>query len=369
MITLGELATLLDGTLTGDGTIPVARPAHPDHAGAQDIAVAMTPDLVARLADSPVRAAIVAPDSLSATEGPGARLGGWITVGRPRYALHHITRAFDQPPAPPPGVHPLAVVEPGATLGEGVAIGPFVHIGAGARVGDRARLLAGVTLGPEAEVGADSLLYPGVRIGARCRVGARAIVHSNAVIGADGFSFVTPTPGTVEAAKAGASGGATNTALARIHSLGAVTIGDDVEIGANTCIDRGTLTDTRVGDGTKIDDLVMIGHNVQIGRLCMICAQVGLAGSAVVGNGVVLAGRVGVADHITIGDHAVVGAGSGVGTAVPAGEVWVGYPAQRKDQSIATYMLTRRLKSLFKDVADIKRRLATDSSPAESRPD
>ncbi len=352
---LTDLAAALGGELHGDGSLEVRAPKPPHLACAEDLAVAMDPALLGGLADSKARVALVS----TGAELPDGAVDAWVSVGRARYAMARLTRTFDAPARPPAGIHPAAVVEQGALVAPDAAIGPFCHIGAGAEVGAGSVLLGSCTLGPGAKVGAQALLHPGVRIGAGVTIGVRAIIHANAAIGNDGFSFVTPEPGNVESAKQSGtvSEPVSTSTLARIHSLGAVTIGDDVEIGANTCIDRGTLEDTRIGDGTKIDDLVMIGHNVQVGRSCMLCAQVGIAGSSRIGNGVVLAGRVGVADHITIGDYAVIGAGSGVGNDVPKATVYVGYPAAPKDVTVETYMYTRRLKSLFKDVAALKKRV------------
>ncbi|WP_041795779.1 UDP-3-O-(3-hydroxymyristoyl)glucosamine N-acyltransferase [Pararhodospirillum photometricum] len=356
---LSALAHLLDGQVHGDGDLDFERPAHPDHAGAGDLAVAMQPELVERLAGSAARVGLVA----TGAQVPDGVLDAWVSVGRPRYALHHLTTAFAQAPSLAPGLHPTAVVDPSAEIGEDVALGAFVVVGAGARLGRGCRIQSHVSIGAGARLGADCLLYPGVRIGERVVVGDRAILHANVCLGADGFSFVTPEPGTVESAKASGKVAGENQALVRIHSLGAVVVGDDVEIGANTCIDRGTLADTRIGAGTKIDNLVMIGHNVEVGRSCLLCGQVGIAGSAVIGNGVVLAGGVGVADHARIGDFAVIGARSGVSGHVPPKSVWLGYPAVPKEQMVETYMLTRRLKTLFKDVAELKKRGRACPSP------
>ncbi|NCU21603.1 UDP-3-O-(3-hydroxymyristoyl)glucosamine N-acyltransferase, partial [Candidatus Falkowbacteria bacterium] len=233
---LTALAHLLDGQVHGRGDLTFDRPAHPDHAGDNDLAVAMQADLLGRLGESRARVALVA----QGAQIPEGAVDAWVSVGRPRFALHHLTTAFAWPVAVAPGVHPLAVVENGAVLGADVAIGPFVHVGAGAQVGRGCKILSGASVGAGAVLGEDCLLSPGVRIGDRVRLGNRVMIHANACLGADGFSFVTPEPGSVESAKASGRVEGANQALARIHSLGAVVIGDDVEIGANTCIDRGT---------------------------------------------------------------------------------------------------------------------------------
>ncbi|MEL6477743.1 MAG: UDP-3-O-(3-hydroxymyristoyl)glucosamine N-acyltransferase, partial [Pseudomonadota bacterium] len=181
----------------------------------------------------------------------------------------------------------------------------------------------------------------------------------NAVIGGEGFSYVTPDRGSVESAKetGATSADARNLSLRRIASLGTVILGDDVEIGAGTTIDRGTIADTTVGDGTKIDNQVMLGHNVQIGKTCMLCAQVGLAGSVKVGDRVVLGGQVGCADHIEIGSDSVIAGGSLIGTKVPPGSVMMGVPAMPRERFIDQLKFLRRATKLTDQVEDIRRKL------------
>ncbi|MCW5774006.1 MAG: UDP-3-O-(3-hydroxymyristoyl)glucosamine N-acyltransferase, partial [Rhodospirillaceae bacterium] len=263
------------------------------------------------------------------------------------------------PPVAPPGIHPSAAIDPSAVVGEGAAIGPFCHVGPGARIGARTRIVSKSPIGPGAAIGADCLIHAGARIGDRCVLGDRVILQPNVVIGADGFGYVTPEKGSIESAKE--TGGrieAKNTALVRIHSIGNVVIGDDVEIGAGTCIDRGTLGATRIGRGTKIDNLVQIGHNCTIGENCLIAGMCGLSGSVTVGNRVTLAGGVGVADHVKIGDDAIVMARSGVATAVPPREVWGGYPAMPREEAARQLFHTRRAPRMLRDIEDLKQRLA-----------
>ena len=183
-----------------------------------------------------------------------------------------------------------------------------------------------------------------MRIGARVRIGDRFIAQPGAVIGGDGFSFVTPTPGHVEEARAtGAITAEEQDAYVRINSLGAVAIGDDVEVGANSCIDRGTIADTVIGDGTKIDNLVQLGHNVKVGAHCLICGHVAVGGSTVIGDRVVLGGKAAIADHLTIGANAVITGNSGVASNVPPNRIMMGYPAVRMEQNVEMYKALRRL--------------------------
>jgi UDP-3-O-[3-hydroxymyristoyl] glucosamine N-acyltransferase len=214
------------------------------------------------------------------------------------------------------------------------------------------------SIGAGAAIGADSVVHSGARIGAGVEIGARAIIHPNAVIGGDGFSYATPEPGSVESARAGGKVTATNTAIAKIHSLGTVIIGDDVEIGANTTIDRATIAVTRIGSGTKIDNLVQVAHNVTIGRNCLIVAQVGLSGSVKVGERAVIAGQAGVADHVTIGDDAIVMAAAAVGRDVLPREMVIGLPAVPRERFLEQVLNVARLKMLRATVAEMQQRLA-----------
>ena len=358
-LTIADLAGALDARFEGDGGLVVTRPVHPDAAGeAGTLAMATSADYVARLDDA--QAAVL----VEGTDWRPLGLAAAIYVGRPRYAMSGVTTAFAHAPDIAPGIHPSAVIEEGAQLGEGVALGPFVHIGAGARVAAGSRLGPHVSVGADARIGEGALIHSGARIGARVTIGARAIIHQNAVIGADGFSFVTPQPGAVEAAKASRSGTSDtqNTSLVRIHSLAAVTLGDDVEIGACTTIDRGTLTDTRIGNGTKLDNQVQVGHNVKIGDTCMICAQVGIAGSAEIGDRVVLGGKVGVADNIKIGSDVLVAAASAVAGNVPSRNIMMGVPALKRDEAMRLVMAQRRLPRLMETVEALKKRLSASDS-------
>ena len=209
-----------------------------------------------------------------------------------------------------------------------------------------------------AQIGDDALIFQGALIGARVRLGQRAILQPNCVIGADGFSFVTPETSQVERIRhsLGQEDGAVPPqSWRRIHSLGAVIIGDDVEIGANATIDRGTIADTVIGDGTKLDNMVHVGHNVRIGRDCLLCGQVGIAGSVKIGDRVVLGGQTGVADNLEIGSDVVTGASTIILSTVPPGRAMLGYPAVRMETQIEMYKNLRRLPRLAQAVAEVKK--------------
>ncbi len=353
--TLSDIAAAIGADLIGDGALRVHAVAHPALArSAETLALAMDEGSERALATTKAAAAVV----MQGHEAALMPLKGGLVVRRPRYALAQLLALFDRPPEAPPGVHPSAAVDGTTVLGERVAIGPLVHVGARARIGRGTRILAQASIGADATIGEDCLVFPGARIGERCVLGARVIVQPNAVIGSDGFSFVTPEKGSIESARDNKGRiEAQNTAIVRINSIGNVVIGDDCEIGAGTCIDRGTLGPTRIGRGTKIDNLVQIGHNCAIGENCLIAGMVGISGSVTVGNRVVLAGRVGVADHLTIGDDVIVMAGSGVAKHIPAREVWVGYPAVPREAFFSLIMHSHRTPRMLRDLERLKTRL------------
>ena len=346
-------ATGLDAV--GDTALRVVRPAAPAAAGPDDLALAMSSDFAVALRATPARAAILWPGA----DWRDLGLSAALFAPRPRVALAAVGELFAPMIDLAPGIHPMALVDPTAELGENTWIGPFAVIGAGVQIGPSARIMAHVTIGRDARIGARAVLHPGVRVGARVRIGARFIAQPNACIGADGFSYVTPEPGAVESAKAtgAVAEDARNIALRRINSLGAVRIGDDVEVGACSTIDRGTIADTSIGNGTKIDNQVQVGHNVCIGETCLICGQVGIAGSARIGDRVVLGGKVGVADHVSIGDDSVVAGGSMVGSSVAARSVLIGAPAMPRDQFTSQLMALKRLPGMIERIREIRKTL------------
>jgi UDP-3-O-[3-hydroxymyristoyl] glucosamine N-acyltransferase len=351
-MTLEEVAKAIDGRVVGNGAIEVRRPVDPAFAGAPgDLAVAIERLAIRALKDTKAKAAVVAAN----VSVPDGLLEGYVVASRPRTALAELTVLFEQPPTHAKGVHAQAAVDPSARLGKDVSIGAFAAIGKGATIGDGTVIAQNVTVSEGARVGANCLIHAGVRICHRAEIGDRVIIHSNAVIGADGFSYATPTQSSFEAAKLIGRVESTNEEIVRVSSLGRIVLGDEVEVGASTTIDRGTLKDTIVGPGTKIDNQVQIGHNVQIGKNCMICAQVGIAGSAVIGDRVVLAGKVGVADHVHVGDDSVIGAGSGLYTDVPAKSIMYGYPAMPMAEAARHFKHIRTLHELFADVEELKK--------------
>ena len=348
-----DIAQALGAEAEGDLALEVIGAAEPQAAGAGQLALAMDPRYADGIARGQARAAVLWPGADWRAMG----LKAAIFAPRGRLAMAGLTRLMDPGPELAAGIHPMAVVDASARIGEGAAIGPFVTIGRGVEIGPNARIASHVSIAEDARIGADALILQGARIGARVTIGARFICQPGAVIGSDGFSFVTPEKSGVEEIREtlGSRAEIRDQSWTRIHSLGAVTIGDDVEIGANTCIDRGTIRDTVIGSGTKLDNLVHIGHNVQVGRDCLLCGQVGIAGSVRIGDRVVLAGQVGVNDNIFIGDDVIAGGGTKIFTNAPAGRVLLGYPAVKMETHVEMQKALRRLPRLAARVAAMGR--------------
>lgn len=350
---ISDIAAALGADFAGAGDLTVTGAAEPAQAGPDQLALAMDPRYGEGLARGQARAAVV----WQGTDWQALGLQAAIFAPRGRLAMAGLTRLFDPGPGLVPGIHPTAVIDATATLGEGAAVGPFVVIGAGARIGSGARIAEHVSIGAGVAIGDAALILAGVRIGARVVIGDRFVAQPGAVIGGDGFSFVTEERSRVEEARAtlGNPGETRAQSWLRIHSLGAVTIGDDVEVGANTTIDRGTIRDTRIGRGTKLDNLVQVGHNVIVGEDCLLCGQVGIAGSTRLGDRVVLGGQAGVVDNIFVGDDVVAGAGTLITSNAPAGRVLMGSPAVKMDQHVEIYKSQRRLPRLLAQIAELQK--------------
>jgi UDP-3-O-[3-hydroxymyristoyl] glucosamine N-acyltransferase len=274
----------------------------------------------------------------------------FLAVSNPSLALARLCSRIEQKlwPKPVPGVHPTASIGPGAVVTASATVGPLCVVEAGAVVGERAHLQAKVFLGREARVGEDSWLMPGVVVAAECTVGNRVRLQPGVVVGSDGFGYDF-VDGHHE----------------KLPQVGTVEIGDDVEIGANSTLDRARFSRTVIGEGTKIDNLVQIAHNVVVGRHCLICAQAGISGSTTLEDYVVLAGQVGVVGHLTIGQGAKVGAQSGVSRDVPAGAAVFGTPSLPLMLEQRIIALRSRIPELFKRVDAIEKRLSCQAGAPE----
>jgi len=354
--TVQDIATALGAEAFGDLSLQITGVAEPAMAGPSELALAMSPKYAEGLPDGQAKVAML----WAGADWQALGLQAALVAPRPRFAMSSLSRMMDKGQGFGTGIHPSAVIDPTAQLGDNVSVGPLTVIGAGARIG------AGSVIGPQCFIGNDvslgegAFLREGVKLGARVRIGKNFIAQPGATVGADGFSFVTPEESAVERVREslGDQGELRGQSYARIHSLGNVTIGDDCELGANACIDRGTVRDTRIGNGVKFDNLAQIGHNVEIGNDCLICAQVGVAGSTRIGNNVVLGGQTGVSDNIFIGDHVITGGATKVLSNVPAGRVLLGYPAMKMDQHIDVYKALRRLPRLMRDISVLQKSLS-----------
>ena len=326
--TLEQIAQITGGMLTKVSDANITRLAPPLIADEQTLALALSEEEIANVAKTKAKAVLVP---------LGVNLDGITTieVERPRLAMMKLITMFYEEPESNKDVHSTAVVHPEAKLGLNVSLGPNVVVAKGAVIGDNTKILANSYIGNGAIIGSDCFFHAGVNIGDRVKVGNKVILHHGVSLGADGFSFVTESPNNNEQARQDGEikeGG--EQVIFIIPSIGSVIIGDNVEIGANACIDRGTIEDTIIGENTKIDDLVMIGHNCRVGKGCMIVSQVGIAGSCVIGDRVVIAGQAGLADHITIGDDTIITAKAGVTKSFPEKSIIIGIPAVPRKEFI-----------------------------------
>jgi UDP-3-O-[3-hydroxymyristoyl] glucosamine N-acyltransferase len=355
-----DIAAALGAEAVGNIDLMVIGAAEPQAAGPDHLALAMDAKYAPGLARGSARAALLWPGA----DWQGLGLQAAIFAPRGRLAMAGLSRLMDAGPTIAPGIHPMSVIDPSAEIGAGAAIGPFVTIGREVRIGPGARIASHVSIAEGAVIGAEALILQGARIGARVRIGDRFICQPGAVVGSDGFSFVTPEKSGVEEIREtlGERSEIRQQSWTRIHSLGAVSIGDDVELGANVCIDRGTIRDTVIGSGTKLDNLVHIGHNVQVGRDCLLCGQVGIAGSARIGDRVVMAGQCGVNDNIFVGDDVIAGGATKIFTNAPAGRVLLGYPAVKMETHVEMQKALRRLPRLAARVAEIEKLVIPKSS-------
>jgi UDP-3-O-[3-hydroxymyristoyl] glucosamine N-acyltransferase len=331
--TAADIARHAGGSVEGDPLLVLSgfAPAHTAQAG--DLTFAENEDFFAAAEASAAAAILVGPELSGSTKT-------LIRVPHSRIAFARLLPLFFPEPTPAPGIHPSAVIAPSATLDPTCHVGPHCVIGERTRLGARSALLGGNHLGDDCVVGDDCRFFPNAVVYARSQIGHRVRLHAGAVIGSDGYGYVFDSG-----------------VHRKVPQVGCVIIHDDVEVGANTTVDRGALGATVLGRGTKIDNLVQIAHNVVTGDHCLIVSQVGIAGSTRLGSYVTLAGQVGLAGHLRIGNRVSVGAQSGVMNSIPDGEKWLGSPAVTEKQAKRQYIGVRRLPDLLRHLESLESRL------------
>lgn len=326
-----QLATHLNGEVLGDESVVICGACSTSAPAAGTVTFAEKPKHLEEALKSVVSAVITSAGLVSATRIPPSK--AVIVVKNPRAAFARALGIFFPAPSFEPGVHPTAVIAGGVELGDSVHVGAYAVIKAGARIGARSAIDSGATIGVGVVIGEECVIHPRVTLYPGVLIGNRVFIHAGAVIGSDGFGYVTEGGQHV-----------------KIPQVGNVVIEDDVEIGANTTIDRATLGSTVIKRGTKIDNLVQIAHNNTVGEHCLIAGQAGLAGSVTLGKYVMLAGQVGVADHKTIGDQAIVGGGGVVITDIPSKAVVWGFPARAHREALREIAALRRLPGIIRNL-------------------
>jgi len=341
--TLTELAELLGAELVGDGKRPIEGIRPLDLAGPEHISFLHNPKYVAQAAASRAGAIVVGRDADLTDRDV-------LICEQPYLAVAKALEIFHPRPRPEAGIHPSAVVGDDLELGAEASIGALVSVGSGVVIGDRTVIGPGCVIGAGVEIGEDCLLHPRVVVEDGCRIGNRCILQAGAVIGSDGYGFAT-----------------VDGVHHKVPQVGIVVLEDDVEIQANTTIDRATMGETRIGRGTKVDNLVQLAHNVRVGEHCLLVSQVGISGSTKIGRHSIFAGQSGAAGHLDIGERSMVGAKAGVMKSVPDGSVLAGFPARSQKDWMRTQAAVQRLGPLRDKIAEIERRLAALEQPGEKQ--
>lgn len=330
---LKELAEVAGGTVIGDGEIEISGAASIEAARSGEITFIAHDRYLPKLGETEASAVIV-PEGVKAAGKP------LICADNPQLAFVKVLTLFFGRPHQPKGIDPGARISSSARLGRDLSIYPHVFIGDRCRIEDRVTLYPGVYVGEDSVIGEDSVLHPNVTVYSGSVIGKRVLLHSGVVIGADGFGFVKD-----------------GTRNVKIPQVGRVVIEDDVEVGANSTVDRAAMGETVIRRGVKIDNLVQVGHNVKIGEDSILVAQVGIAGSTKIGKNVILAGQVGVNDHIEIGDSVRVGGQSGVYHNLPAGQTFLGTPASPRGEWLRSAAIIQKLPEMKKRLLQMEKRL------------
>lgn len=324
-LTARAVADLVGGRVVGDDGVLLEAVGPLDRADGRTLSFLGSSRYLRAFQGSQAGAVLLREEHAGEPKGPATR----IVVAEPHRAIHVIAARLYPQEEHAPGIHPTAVLGEGVVLGAGVSIGPYAVLGRRVRLGAKAVVGAGAMIGDDVSIGDDAVVDPHVTIYSGCVLGARVLLKSGAVVGGPGFGYTEGDQGP-----------------SRLLHVGGVILEDDVEVGSNTCIDRGSLGDTVVGRGTKLDNLVQVAHNVRIGPRCLIAGQAGIAGSSHLGQGVLVGGGGMISGHLTIGDGARIGGGAGVTSNVPAGEAWSGYPARPHREALRTQATLQRLAAV-----------------------
>jgi UDP-3-O-[3-hydroxymyristoyl] glucosamine N-acyltransferase len=323
--TVEEISQIVKGTLTGNTSQIISGAEQVDHANENDITFIGHKSYVENWRSSKASAALV--DEKIDIEPAGNR--AVIKVKNADIAMAQVIELF----VPPPpifefDIHPTAIIHPSAVIGKGTRIGAGCYVAPNVTIADNSILYPNVSVFDNAKIGSNTIIWSGTVIRERCMIGDHCIIHANVSIGADGFGYRPAADGR---------------SIVKVPHIGTVIIGNAVEIGANSCIDRGKFSATTIGDGTKIDNLVQIAHNCKIGRMCLIAACCGISGSVTIGDGVIIAGQVGIKDHITIGNKVTIGGRAGVMNDIKDGETILGYPAINSRDTLRQWAALRKL--------------------------
>jgi UDP-3-O-[3-hydroxymyristoyl] glucosamine N-acyltransferase len=346
--TTGSIAQLLGADLSGPADLEILRLDTLGRAGPGALSFIRSAGFASQWPASKASGALVS-RGIEVKPDPARAL---LVVPDADLALNRVLELFAPRTAYAPGIHPTAVIDTSAKIGQGVHIGPHCVVGPRSVIGDGCVFIANVSNGADVAIGRGTTLHPAVVIGDRCVVGQGCQFFGGVVVGADGFGY-RPSPD--------------GRGVVKVPHIGNVEIGDGVEIGANSCVDRAKFGSTIIGSGTKIDNLCQIAHNCVIGRACLICGMTALAGSCTVGDGVIIGGHVGVSDNITIGARAMVGAKSGLMNDVPPGETWWGFPATPARDMARSMAATRTLPELARVVRRIGKMVGVEFNPHPGR--
>ena len=329
-VTAAAIAEQIGGTLSGDSTVVITGVAPLDRATGNELSILSSPRYTEWFEKTAAGVVLISPELAASSGSPRAR----IVVDKPVDAMVALLKHFHRPDPRVPGVHPMAVVSPSAIIGDNVCVEPFAVVGDRVVLGSGSWIGAHVVVGEETTVGENARLHPHCVIYPRVEIGARTVVHAGAQIGREGFGWITSTG-------------------QRMPHVGRCVLGADVEIGANTCVDRGSIDDTIIGAGTKIDNLCQIAHNVRIGRGCFLASQVGIAGSARLEDGVQMGGQAGLQGHVTVGAGATLGGQAGVLGDVPPREFWSGYPARPHREQLRSHAAMARLVKIVRPLEQL----------------